>query len=223
MSIAEKEQIMSANNVVISENMPKVYEAGKKAEYNEFWDSYIIPTSISQNIRNVFSGQGWTKKTFTPNRDFYVQSNMFYYHNWQHTPYDLATHLEELGVAMKIGYGATDSSFRMAWFTRLPVLDFSKCSGSYNQTFYSATGSPLITIDKIILPPEGKVTSFNATFQNCSNLKNITFEGVIDRSISFASSPLSMASMSRSRRPSAASRKSSTASMTTFPNPPSSS
>ena len=173
----------------MAENIPTVYEVGKKAEYNNFWDNF------NYSGRNCFSGQGWNKKTFKPNKDFYVQQDTFYYHNWQGEAYDLAAHLEELGVTMRMGSNARREGFYVAWFTRLPVLDFSARTGTFDSTFYSALGSPLVTIDKIILPPEGSVTGFSSTFYNCSKLKNITFEGVIDKSISFSASPLSVASM----------------------------
>ena len=167
----------------------EVYEAGKKAEYNEFWDNF----NISGNY--AFAGQGWNKDTFKPNKDFTVTQYGFYYHNWLGAPYDLAEYLEKLGVKMTLWTNAIAQSFRCAWFTRLPELDFSKCSGYFDRTFASAAGSPLVTIDKIILPPEGKISTLNDVFQSCSSLKNITFEGVLDKSISFSACPLSVASM----------------------------
>ena len=182
MSVAEK---LNA----VAENIPKVYDSGKKSEYNAFWNEFVFEG------RNQFSGPGWNQKTFRPNRDFYVQQGTFYYHNWQGTPYDLAAHLETLGVKMMMGSNARKEGFRVAWFTRLPVLDFSQRSGSFENTFCSANSSPLVTIDKIILPPEGAVTSFSGAFTECSKLKNIIFEGVIDKSINFSASPLSVESI----------------------------
>ena len=92
-----------------------------------------------------------------------------------------------------MGSSADQESFRYAWFTRIPELDFSDCSGTFDRVFSGDTS--LVTIDKIILPPEGKVTSYNAPFQDCTKLKNITFEGVIDVSISFSNSPLTVKSL----------------------------
>jgi hypothetical protein len=166
-----------------------VYESGKKAEYNEFWDKY------GGNGQYSFAGQCWSKSTFYPNRDFSVYAYTFYYHNWLKTPYDFAERLEELGITMNFTTNATTQAFRVMWVTRLPLLDFSKNVGYWDRTFSSASGSPLVTIDKIILPPEGKVTAFNDIFGYCSALKNITFEGVLDKSISFSVSPLSVQSL----------------------------
>lgn len=160
----------------------EVYEAGKKAEYNEFWDAH------NMNGHYTFAGTGWNKNNFKPNKDIFVNGYCFYYHNWLGTPYNLAEHLENLGIKMCINQGAIQQGFRLVWVTRLPVLDFSAGVGYWDRTFQGANGTPLVTIDKIILPPEGTITGFNGVFDNCTALKNITFEGVLDKSISFSSS-----------------------------------
>lgn len=180
MSIAEKLK-------TVADNERRVYEAGKQAEYDEFWDNYAVGSQYS------CAGQGWTKTTFRPNRDFNVGAYGFCYHSWLREPYDLAEHLEELGVTMKVV--DKTQSFRLAWFTRIPVCDMSTQSGLFDRIFLSGTNSPLVTIDKIILPPEGSVTEFFNMFGNCTKLANITFEGVIDKSISFSLSPLTAESM----------------------------
>ena len=175
------------NLATIAENVPKVYEAGKKAEHNEFWND------IGARADYRFAGTAWNKNTFKPTQNFEVGNRGFYYHNWQGQAYDLATQLEGLGVTMTLDDGADVQTFYYAWFTRLPELDFFLCSGQFDRVFYAM--SKLVTIDKIILPPEGKITIFNTPFYNCTNLKNITFEGVFDKSISFSDSPLSVVSM----------------------------
>ncbi len=163
----------------------EVYEAGKKAEYNEFWDKYNL------GVQRAFAGSGWTKETFKPNRDFIANNYCFYYHAWQNESYDLAEQLKSLGV--KILRANATQTFYYAWFSRLPILDFSKYAGMFDRTFRDMAN--LVTIDKIIMPPEGSVASFNQTFQDASKLKNITFEGVIDKSISFSASPLTVESL----------------------------
>lgn len=182
MSLSEKALQLKAD-------FDDVYETGKKAEQKAFWDNY-------HEGQYSYGGQGWTKDNFYPTRDIRVYPYGFYYHNWQGTAYDLAERLEECGVKMTLVSSAPTQGFRMAWLTRLPVLDFSNAAkGEWDRTFYSASGAPLVTIDKIILPPEGTITSTNSVFYGCSKLANITFEGVIDRSISFSACPLTVASM----------------------------
>lgn len=178
---------ISERTLQLKTDIDEVYEAGKKAEHNEFWND------IGTRADYRFAGTAWNKNTFKPTQNFEVGNRGFYYHNWQGQAYDLATQLEELGVTMTLDDGADVQTFYYAWFTRLPELDFSLCSGQFDRVFYAM--SRLVTIDNIILPPEGKITSFNTPFYNCTNLKTITFAGVIDKSISFSDSPLSVVSM----------------------------
>lgn len=165
-----------------------VFDAGKKAEHNEFWDNFNYG-------QYAFAGQGWNKDTFKPNKDFTVNSYCFFYHNWLGTAYDLAEQLESLGIKLKFSKNSDTQAFRTAWFTRIPECDFSGVSGTFDRVFASTSGSPLVTIDKVILPPEGSITSFNDVFGNCTALENIVFEGVIDKSISFSACPLSVESI----------------------------
>jgi hypothetical protein len=77
--------------------------------------------------------------------------------------------------------------FKDTTTTRLPELNFSHAhdydsgNGLY-MTFMNAT---VKTIDKLVVSDKLK---YNSTFNGCSNLENITFEGVIGNSLSFANS-----------------------------------
>ena len=176
----------------LAEDLPKIkelgynegFEAGKQKEWSDFWDIY-------KEEGYAFAGGGWNKNTFRPTRDVTPGMYCFHEHNKGGTPYDLAEHLNSLGVKLK----ATDSmnsNFRGAWLSRIPVIDFSNATGVMTYTFYT---SKIITIDKIILPPEGVTRQISRAFDGCGQLKNITFEGVIDKSIDFQSCPLSKESM----------------------------
>jgi hypothetical protein len=49
----------------IAENVPKVYESGKKSQYDEFWDSF--QENGNRNIySHGFNGGGWTQETLNP-------------------------------------------------------------------------------------------------------------------------------------------------------------
>ena len=191
MNIAERTLQLKAD-------FDEVYEAGKKARDDEWWDirDYTTDKNEASSGQYMFGGRFWNKDTFKPTQDVSVSNYTFYYHNWLGAAYDLAQQLEELGVNLIIRPQARVGAFYTAWFSRLPVLDFSNASvGMWDRTFRHPFGSPLVTIDKIILPPEGTITSFSDTFANLIRLKNIEFEGVFDKSISFSDSPLSVVSM----------------------------
>jgi hypothetical protein len=58
MSIAEK-------LTAIAENEQKVYEAGKKAEYDTFWNDFQWDGERA-NYFGAFAGRGWSKNTLKP-------------------------------------------------------------------------------------------------------------------------------------------------------------
>lgn len=67
MSIAEK-------LVTIAENELKVYAAGKKDEYDRFWDAYQDNGNKTKYYR-AFSGQCWTDETYNPKYPINATSN----------------------------------------------------------------------------------------------------------------------------------------------------
>lgn len=169
----------------------EVYEAGKKAESDAFWDS------IDFNAQYAFMGTAWNEHNFKPNKDIPVTVGTFERHAWDgKKPYDLKNQLEKLGVKLIFIAGSDNFPFRYANFYRLPKCDFSMCSGVFDRVFYGM-GS-LETIVGIVFPAEGAVTSYNQPFYGCKLLKFIhEASGVIDQSIDFSPAPLNVESMKR--------------------------
>lgn len=67
MSIAEK-------LTTIAENEQKVYEAGKKSEYDRFWDIYQDEGNPMRYYA-TFSGAGWTDENFKPKYNIVFNSS----------------------------------------------------------------------------------------------------------------------------------------------------
>lgn len=165
-----------------------VFDAGKRAEQNEFWNNTDFDGQYA------FMGTAWNRNNFKPNKDIPVTIGTFQRHSWQNDAYDLAGQLENLGVKLVFTEGSDYQAFRYSWFTRLPACDFSMCDGTFDTVFYGM--SRLVTIEKIIFPGEGKVTSFTNPFTGCTRLAHINeVDGVIDKSISFSDCPLTVESM----------------------------
>ena len=168
----------------------EVYESGKKAQYDEFWSAF---NERAVNFEYMYAGVGWNDITFKPTKDIRVASRTFSRHNWfNRSPYDLATHLEKLGVKI-IGMPDPRNSFVYAHFNRLPELDASTTTWPFYDTFYDMRY--LVTIDKLIFNSEGTATFQGTPFYNCIALKNIVIEGVIAQTISFSYSPLTAESI----------------------------
>ena len=169
-NIAEKLQ-------VIAENEQRVFDAGKKTEWDNFWDAY------QYNGKRIgyfcaFSGIGWNDKTFKPKYNMAVKGSaleMFMYCEVT----DIVKSLNECGVTLD--FSNADSCKNLFVYSKtkaLPVLNFSK---SNNAEQFVMQCRNLVTIEKII-SNENLVFKNNA-FKDCTALTNITFEGVIGQSL----------------------------------------
>lgn len=49
----------------VAENIPKVYEAGKKSEYDAFWD-VLQSNGNAQNYNYLFANGGWNDEIYNP-------------------------------------------------------------------------------------------------------------------------------------------------------------
>ena len=77
----------------------EVYEAGKKAEYDRFWDAYQENGQPKQYFY-AFAGIGWTDETFKPKHDiiFNQASNLNAFQYCAVT--DLVKSLNDCGVVL---------------------------------------------------------------------------------------------------------------------------
>lgn len=191
MSIAEK-------LTTIAENEQKVYEAGKKAEHDSFWDGYQNYGNRKDYAYAFYNGdygehRQWNNITFKPKYDLIptVADRMLY--NMQGVT-DLGEHLQELGVKLDLSKCTRISlAFAKGDFVKLPTIDCSNASHTYGIDNMCSTCSKLETIEKWIMSE--KVKSATSCFASCTKLKNLTVEGVIPISISFSVSPLSVESL----------------------------
>ena len=190
----------------IAENVDKVYkagrsvggydngyEAGQKAEYDAFWDTFQSNGNRT-NYSYGFGGDGWTKELFKPKYDMYIDDAgaMFYRSGING---DIAEICANAGVKFDTSKVSNFATFA-AWsvITRFGEIDtISAWDASLNNSFYSCNN--LHTIDKLILKSTGTQTFVNTLFYGCTALKNITIEGTIGKTISFVDCPLSVASM----------------------------
>lgn len=180
MTISEKLQ-------TIAKNTQKVYEAGKKAEYDRFWDAF--QENGSRNwYAYAFRYKWWNDETFKPKYDIAPTENngaIYMFDTCRITNFKQI--LEQCGVKLNLrGQTSTTCVFYGAKFiTELPILDVSN-SNSIFSMFYNCL--QLRSIDKLILT--ANCTNLNSAFYMCESLENITIEGVIVRNIDLSYSPL---------------------------------
>ena len=165
----------------LSDAIPDVFDAGKKSQYDEFWDSY------QNNGKRTDYGYafyrmhlGWDK-IFYPKYDMKPTSasNMFQYS--QLNNFNLKERLEECGVKLDFSkVTSCGACFNYAYLTHLPELNFASLN-VIPTMFYDAQ---IHTIDKIVLKSDGSQT-FSNTFSTFRSVMNVVFEGVIGNDISF--------------------------------------
>ena len=186
MDIAER-------TLQLKTDFDNVYEAGKKSQYDAFWDVYQ-ENGNRIDYQYAFAYKGWKKDAFKPRYDIrptgsggaYMFSN-----GGTSSNYDLAKALEEQSVVLDLSkLTSSTCEFYLSRFTNLPILDFSGCT-SMAGTFDYYQGYVI----RLILSDEG-TTTFTNVFRRCYNLTTVIIEsGVIGRSISFSDSPLIVASL----------------------------
>lgn len=173
MSIAEK-------YITIAENEPKVYEAGQKAEYDTFWDSYQ-ENGNRTDYELAFAGEGWTDETFKPKYDLTATNDYATQMFWGCNITDLAGILKKQNVKLITeGCKSPVQMFQNSKIETIPPLDFSSANGS---TTYCFASTSIKTIERLKVSEN---TNFHPQiFSYASALKNIAFEGVIGTDISF--------------------------------------
>ena len=171
MSIAEK-------LVTVAENQDKVFEAGKKAEYDAFWDEFQDYGNRTNYA--FFASECWNDKTFKPKYDINIKGYCVYFGAMSKVT-DMSKILAECGVAL-ITSNATnlDYMFYMAEVTKLPALDLSKAT-SLNYCIYSC--SSLKEIEKITVT---ETQTFPNSFLAAANLEKVIFEGSISSALNLS-------------------------------------
>lgn len=165
MSIAEKFEIIA----------DEVYEKGKQAAYDEFWDIYQ-GNGNRLNYSNAFAGYNWTPELLKPKYDMYP-TNAYMMFRGNNNLIDLKQHLDDLGIILSFeNCTAVQYAFSACNFTHIGELNFTSATG-FGDCFLSTPY--LNTIDKIILKDDGSQNLGAKPFNGCSELREVRFEGVI--------------------------------------------
>ena len=161
---------------VVAENVPKVFDAGKLAERETFWESFQGGGKRTQ-YRQCFYLSTNLEKFFFPKYDIIPTYGTEMFRGAKSNNFDLAQRLRDCGVVLDTSKMSEFSMmFYFANIMILPVISFEGVTfaGNLNSTFTNCYAK---TIEKIILPKT--VGLANGCFQSCTNLENITFEGTL--------------------------------------------
>ena len=186
MSIADK--IIRAKT-----DYDEVYDAGKQAEYDRFWDNHPTGKGVAIVGENIFSGPSWNDETFKPKRDIIIKDSAYMLFKGCAIT-DIPKSLNECGVKLDLSRAY---SYYYAWYqtktTHIGEIPLTLVKVNAYTTSLCADSTKLHTIDKIIVIES---TFIHATaFGGCTSLANIAFEGVIGTSLALGDCPLTRASV----------------------------
>lgn len=193
MSIAEKLQ-------TIAENEQKVYEAGKKSEYDEFWDEF--QQNGNRVVYNSAFGSCWNNKNFKPKYSIKPNNAYMMFFNNMGAFIKLGECAEDyfrnLGIELDFS-NATNVTYALSTLhaKKFKKLDFSNATSMAN-LFYSHNVPNSDAVEEIDEFVSSEKTTYNdTTFSGATQLKKIIFsaDSVIATSINFSASPLSVESM----------------------------
>ena len=160
-----------------ADKVGQVYESGRKAENDAFWDA-ALPANIIVTAY-WFAGVAWNDKTFNPPRDIIVTSvanasNSIFYNSGIS---DLAAILTRNDVWLDYSNAPTMglSQFAQGAFTHIGRIKFNPNVGRYGSTF--ADCKNLHTIDELYFAPTTTIGS--TLFNGCVNLVNLTITGTL--------------------------------------------
>ena len=188
----------------ISAKQPRIkqqgYKEGRTDFEKAFWyeqhhsiDNYgnVVPRT---DYAKAFGGNGWTPEFFRPQDDMYVTRCDYMFCYTRRLNIDLVEHLEECGVVLDTTNSTNFAN--MFEYSRITHVGILKCQNQNATNLYAtfSNARDLEIIDGLVLKEDGSQT-FTNTFNNCVALTDITIEGKIGKTISFASSPLSVDSM----------------------------
>ncbi len=146
-----------------------VFEAGKKSEYDAFWDAYQS-NGARKNYHSAFAGDGWKQAVFKPKYAIRPSDarNMFY-----------QSPLTDLTLTHKLDFSEVTSLndfIARSSVTKVPAINLSKVSDTL---YVFENAFELVTVENLIFPTSPFTVNISGVFYRCNALENITITGTI--------------------------------------------
>lgn len=165
------------NNVARAKtDYDEVYAAGKKAQYDEFWDNfqdYGNRTAYEYGFRGI----GWNDISFYPKYDIIAVglSQAIFYAS---TITDFVAVFEKTRTVLDVSNATNISElFCTSSTTRIPTIS-TVGADNFVKVFYDCHN--LVTIEKKIFRSDNSQT-YNSVFTRCYALENLIVEGTISQ------------------------------------------
>ena len=166
---------------------------GKQAAYDEFWE-HLQNGGAKADYTSCFGA--WTNdENFKPKHDLIVSKGKYMFAGSKIT--DLAGLLKQQGVTLDFSQMMTNSGmsylFTDSEITHAPVISLL---GDGNNSYIFSGATKLQSIEKVILKQSGYNYNLTNTFENCTSLTDVVFEGIAKESnVNMKWCPLSRASI----------------------------
>ena len=158
-----------------------VHKAGKDQMLSDMWDM-IQGKGARTNYMRTFCNSYISKDKFKPNFDFKFSNSQYLFLDARGDVLDLDAIEKECGIVFDFSEATTiNATFQYAPIEKVNVIDGSKGT-SLNYFFCGANSSnphPIKWVNKFIVNPEA---TFSNSFNWCSLLEHIIFEGTIGKS-----------------------------------------
>lgn len=179
----------------IAENIPKVFEAGKKDEYDAFWDAFQDGGKRT-GYSYAFTTRFWNKNTFNPKYPIAPTQATYMFQNFNNN-LEWATRKNRMDMS-NFEFDFSDLTDASYLFHNARVENIFCDLSNATKIFY-AFGSPQNgSIDKLTIRISEKCTNFDYAFHYQTYTETLLFtdDSIIAASISFQwSESLSRASI----------------------------
>ena len=147
-----------------------VFDAGKKSEYDAFWDAYQS-NGTRTDYYHAFAGTGWTQTNFKPKYTVRPSEARGMFANNKT--------ITDLTLTGKFDFSkVTAITDCMAWssVTKVPSVNLSNARSSPHAI---AKAKSLVTVENLIFPTSPFTVNCSDFFYLCNALENITITGTI--------------------------------------------
>ncbi len=175
----------------------EVYEAGKQAEYDRFWDNFqrIFDGSISTYCRTMFGGCGWDKENLNPKYKMTPTQADGMFLNcgiYASEPIDFSAIRDKFDFSRAKDFIDT---FSNAYMINIDIEVPSRITNIARM--FKSNGFPAYSPNHITLKVSETVINWTETFSYCINLTDLCFKdgSVVSRSVDLKHSPLTVESM----------------------------
>lgn len=154
----------------VYDKTPEVYEAGRQAEYDDFWDKFQNNSNPTY-CKNQFSGKGWSYNTFYPKYDIKPKIGQSIFQEFGDTElFSLTERLNECGVTLDTSQcTAFNYMFYATPFTETPHID-TRCASSLPNIYQISRN---LKKASMTLKDDGSQTWTN-TLNECNALEDFT-------------------------------------------------